>query len=288
MLTSELLLMLTKPDAKLLLLGTPFGIEHPFRRALGQASYRVYHFPSYTSPLVSPQNLAEWRQLMTAEEWQREVEAQWVDAVNSYFPLNLLRECFLDPALRLDLDLEALSEANRERAATGPCYAGLDLAKHRDYSVLSVVVAEGDRLKHVFLHRFPLGTLYTDVLVYVQRANTVFRFQHLMVDQTGVGDPIVEEVQAQLPCVEGVVLTTTKKEELLSRLKLRMEQKRLALVNHRPLITELNEQQYAYEQGAGQAHLHFSHPPQHHDDMLWSLALAVEAARTGDAVVIPL
>lgn len=288
MLSSELLLMLTKPRAKLLLLGTPFGTDHPFRRAFGQASYRVYHFPSYTSPLVSRAMLDEWRQLMTEEEWQREVEAQWVELQSSYFPLALLRECFFDPQLRLDLDLEALSEQNQELGATQPCYAGLDLAKHRDYSVLSVVYGHGEALKHVFLHRFPQGTDYVDVVAYVTRANQVFRFQQLVVDQTGVGEPLVEELQRQLACVEGVVLTAARKAELLARLKLRMEQRRLALVNYRPLIAELNEQQYTYQRETAGAHLRFSHPVGHHDDMLWSLALAVEAAQAGEAVVIPL
>jgi hypothetical protein len=30
------------------------------------------------------------------------------------------------------------------------------------------------------------------------------------------------------------------------------------------------------------------HPPGHHDDLLWGLALAVEAAESGSGVVIPL
>ena len=77
----------------------------------------------------------------------------------------------------------------------------------------------------------------------MQRANDAFRFQELVVDQTGVGESIVEELQRELACVEGLVLMATKKDALLSRLKLRMEQKRLALVNYRPLVTELNEQQ---------------------------------------------
>jgi phage FluMu gp28-like protein len=186
------------------------------------------------------------------------------------------------------VDLEALSAENRQVATSRACYAGLDLAKHRDYSVLSVVYEEGEVLRHSFLHRFPLGTPYTEVLAYVQRAETVFRFQRLVVDQTGVGEPIVEELQRSLAGVEGVVLTAAKKEELLSRLKLRMEQRRLALVNYRPLITELNEQQYAYAQEGSNVHLRFTHPPGHHDDLLWSLALAVEAAQEDQGVVIPL
>jgi hypothetical protein len=126
------------------------------------------------------------------------------------------------------------------------------------------------------------------VLTYVQRAQAVFRFQQLVVDQTGVGEPLVEELQRNSARVEGVILTAAQKEEPFARLKLRMEQRRPALVNYRPLITELNEQQYAYAQEGKGARLRFSHPAGHHDDLLWSLALAVEAAESGNGIVIPL
>jgi hypothetical protein len=35
-------------------------------------------------------------------------------------------------------------------------------------------------------------------------------------------------------------------------------------------------------------YLRFTHPAGHHDDLLWSLALAVKAAESGGGVVIPL
>ena len=111
------------------------------------------------------------------------------------------------------------------------------------------------------MHQFPPGTDHVGVLTYVQRAQAVFRFQQLVVDQTGVGEPLVEELQRDSARVEGVILTAAKKEEPFARLKLRMEQRRPALVNYRPLITELNEQQYAYAREGRGARLRFSHPP---------------------------
>jgi hypothetical protein len=70
--------------------------------------------------------------------------------------------------------------------------------------------------------------------------------------------------------------TTKTKEELLSSLKIAMEQNRLAIPYHRQLCEQINEQQYSYSKSG---HLQFSHPENSHDDMLWALALSVYAAR---------
>jgi len=276
MLASELIMMLTKPDVRLIMAGTPFGFDHPFRTAFNNPNYRVYHEPSYNSPLVSKENLEEWRQIMTQEQWQREVEAKWVEVLNSYFPEDLIREC-VDPELGFIEDLE------KAEIPRGPVFAGLDLGKQQDFSVLAIIIIDGEKLKHFYLYQFPLGTKYSEVIAHVARANQIFRFSKIIVDKSGVGDPIVEELEnIGLRNVEGIVLTDTNKEEILSNLKIQMEQKRLAITDYMPLIMQMNEQQYEYlkpKTAQERIHLKFKHPSGHHDDMLWALALAVYGAR---------
>lgn len=108
------------------------------------------------------------------------------------------------------------------------------------------------------------------------RANQKFSFGNVLVDETGVGEPVLEEIRNQgISNVEGVKFTVQTKEELLASLKIAMEQDRLAIPYDRQLCTQINEQQYEY---AKSGHLQFSHPANSHDDMLWSLALAVYAS----------
>lgn len=76
MITSEIMLMLTKPNCHFVMSGTPKSFEHILRRAfLDRKRYSLHHYPSYTSPLVSKETINEWKQDMTREEWMREVEA---------------------------------------------------------------------------------------------------------------------------------------------------------------------------------------------------------------------
>ncbi len=66
MITSEIMMMLTKPNACLVMSGTPMGSDHVFRKAfLDTKRYSVHHYASYQSPLVSPTQLDEWKEVMT-------------------------------------------------------------------------------------------------------------------------------------------------------------------------------------------------------------------------------
>jgi len=88
---------------------------------------------------------------------------------------------------------------------------------------------------------------------------------------------VLEEIRSQgLGNVEGLKFTVETREKLLSSLKIAMEQNRLALLYHKQLCTQIDEQQYAYSKTG---HLQFSHPAGSHDDMLWSLALSCMSAK---------
>jgi len=116
-----------------------------------------------------------------------------------------------------------------------------------------------------------------NVIGHLARANQKFRFQKLLVDQTGVGEIVLEELKEQgVQNVEGVTFTAQTKEATLTALKLSMEQRRLKMPYNRRLSQQLNEQQYAYNKAG---YLTFSHPDESHDDMTCALALANQATR---------
>jgi len=206
---------------------------------------------------------------MTDDAFKMEYEAEFVEALNCYFSQDLIRSC-VELAQALELEYHPSLEASIPR---GEYYAGLDLGKLDDYSVLMILRLEGDILKLVYFHVFPLNTNYANVIGHVIRADEKFHFRKVLIDQTGVGEPILEEFHQQgLDHVEGLTFTIRTKEEMLSCLKIAMEQNRLAIPYNRPLCTQINEQQYEY---SASGHLKFSHPEGSHDDMLWALALAV-------------
>jgi len=265
--------MLSTTDGYAIFLSTPWGKDHFFYRAFVNPAYSVHKVKSEQCPLIKKEFLEEMKANMTHEAYLMEYEAEFVEALNSYFPQDLIRKC-VELAQKLGVELYASLEAV---FPTGDYYAGLDFGKLQDYSVLTVLKREGETLKLVYLYQFPLETPYTHVIGQLVRANQKFKFRKVLVDQTGVGEPVLEEIRNQgLSNIEGLKFTVQTKEELLSNLKIAMEQNRLAIPYHRQLCTQINEQQYAYSKSG---HLQFSHPTNSHDDMLWALALSVYAAR---------
>lgn len=291
MITGEIMMMLTKPNAGLVMSGTPMAFEHVFRKAfLDKKRYSVHHYPSYSSPLVSQEQLNEWREMMTREEWMREVEAVWIEVAHTFFPMDLIVSC-VDPELgNPDSPNQYIEDVEKASPAQlkGRCFAGLDLGKQVDYSVLAVVqAAENGQVRLIHKRQFPLGTPYPDVIAYVARAHQVFGFEDLYVDKTGIGDAIVDELEAiEVPNVKGVFFTDIEKENMLNHLKLLMEKHQLKILgDDAQLIAQINEQQYEYlkpKTAQERIHLKFWHPRGRHDDQLYALALACYATKEAE------
>jgi hypothetical protein len=289
MITSEIMMMLTKPNAGLVMSGTPMAFEHVFRKAfLDRKRYSVHHYPSYSSPLVSQEQLAEWQEMMTREEWMREVEAVWVEVAHTFFPMDLIVSC-VDPELgNPDSPNQSIEDIEKVSPAQlrGRYFAGLDLGKQVDYSVLAVVqLTENGEVRLVHKRQFPLGTPYPDVIAYVARAHQVFSFEGIYVDKTGIGDAIVDELSAiEISNVKGVFFTDIEKENMLNYLKLLMEKHKLKILgDDAQLINQINEQQYEYlrpKTAQERIHLKFWHPLGRHDDQLYALALACYASKS--------
>jgi hypothetical protein len=288
MITSEIMMMLTKPNAGLVMSGTPMAFEHAFHKAfLDPQRYSVHHYPSNSSPLVSQDQLAEWREMMTKEEWDREVEASWTEAEHTFFPMDLIAAC-IDPELgnteSPNSYIEDIEKANPQKLKGSYC-AGLDLGKQHDFSVLAVVQrTESGEVRLIHKRQFPLGTPYPEVIGYAVRAHQTFNLDGLFIDKGGVGDAIVDELERiQVRNVQGVFFTDVEKENMLNHLKLLMEKKLLKIAgDDKQLIAQINEQQYEYLQpntAQERIHLKFRHPPGRHDDQLFAVALACYASR---------
>ena len=247
MVTSEIMMMLTKPGASLVMSGTPMGEDHVFRKAfLDTKRYSVHHYASYQSPLVSPTQLDEWKEVMTKEEWQREVEGIWVEATHTFFPMDLIVSC-VDPELgNTDSPaafIEDIEKVTPRQKLNGPYYAGLDLGKQVDYSVLAVVQKSySGEIRLVHKRQLPLGTNYPQVIGYIARAQQIFNFEGLYVDKGCIGDAVIDELNnIQIPAVEGVFFTDTQKENMLNNLKLLMEKKLLKIAGRRQNPNRTNQ-----------------------------------------------
>jgi len=90
--------------------------------------------------------------------------------------------------------------------------------------------------------------------------------------------------------VKGLTFIDRWKEEILTYVKLLMEQKKLGILSDdAELICTMNEQQYEYLQPkTAQEHINlkFWHPPRRHDDRLSAFALACHASKEEEPTII--
>ena len=211
--------------------------------------------------------------------WQREMEAQWAEDELSYFSQKLITQC-------IDSELAPLTDdwTKKLNAPLGRYFIGVDFGKKVDYSVVAVVRWD-TKEKYAELKgmvRFPLETSYASVIGMVKViCDKLQRVEKVLVDQTGVGEFITEEMKkANIRSrTEGIMLTVASKQEVLGYMKNLMTQQALALYYDRDLIAEINVERYELTK-AGQ--IQFGHPRGSHDDRLIALALAVYATRTPD------
>ncbi len=208
--------------------------------------------------------------------WRREMEAEFAENEDSFFPLALITKA-IDEGLTYRDPTEQVMGAS--------LYAGLDFGKHHDYSVLAVVEynAQTKLSTLIHLHRFPLETDYGAVIGYVKRlADQWNQVARITTDTTGVGDVVTAGMRnIGLRQTWGVTFTTQTKTDILENLHRMLVEARLKLVYDPDLAGEMNAERYEMNK-SGQ--LIFSHPSGTHDDRLWALALACHGLRYGLAV----
>jgi len=151
-------------------------------------------------------------------------------------------------------------------ANTKPVVWGWDLAKSVDWTVGIALDAKGRVCR---LERFQMHWRVTKAAIKrVTKAPAA-------IDSTGVGDPIVEELQHDLRTeVEGFWFTSKSKQQLMEGLSAAISEGGI----HYPdgvIVSELESFEYEYTRTG----VRYSAPEGLHDDVVCALALAVHKLR---------
>lgn len=211
--------------------------------------------------------------------WQREMMADWVEDDNVWLNQSLIASC-IGTEKNLGSDLQLY---NPETSREGDFYSGLDPAQTKDYHVLSVVESVGEKLLLRHLKIFPHPTYDASVLGYIKTLQDRWGgFRKIRVDITREGPSFIADMEnAGIENAEGVNFSVPRKSEMANLLKKRMQDGRFLY----PMVSfekpyrgdvcnELNVERFALRADGGYA---YSHPQGTHDDVFWSIALAVYA-----------
>ena len=266
--------MLATTDGVLIASSTPWSKDSVFYRMCQNQEFSK-HFTTCegvkASGLIAQSFIDEMRNQLPPERFQREFMSEFVEDVDTWLVQSLIVNC-IDSKLEL-LDFQSMPRGN--------FYLGVDFGKEQDYSVVIVVEKIDHVLRVVHVHRFPLKTAYASIIGYIKSLQDRWKTIHsVYADVTGVGSYIVEDmIRSGIFGVNGITFTVQSKEEMATILREKMRNREIQ-VPYVPvrrcqdvdLTAELNVERYELLKTG---HLCFSHPEGSHDDVFWSLALAV-------------
>jgi phage FluMu gp28-like protein len=167
-------------------ISTPLGrnwFYQSFLRGQGDdPEWKSWRFRTADNPIILPGEIEAARRGMPERIFRQEFEAEFIEDAGAVF-----RKV-----------AEAATAVEQERAIGGHCYImGIDLGRINDFTVISVLDVTQEPAALVALDRFN----QIDWQFQIGRIKAMverFRPEQVVVDQTGVGDPIVEQLRREL------------------------------------------------------------------------------------------
>jgi len=162
--------------------------------------------------------------------------------------------------------LDAIERCIAPMYGNNPAVWGIDLAKSVDWTVAVAL----DDAGHVCRFERWQGDWHTTT----RRLGQLIAETPALIDSTGVGDPIVEDLQRQLPQVEGYQFTSASKQQLMEGLANAIQKREISFPDT-GIAHELREFGYEYTRTG----VRYSAPEGLHDDCVCALALATKLWR---------
>ena len=214
----------------------------------------AWNAPSSDNPLNTPEELEKLRLSLPEVLWKQEFLAQFIDGGAEVF--------------RNIKDI--VSDTYEEPHETHRYVMGVDLAKLRDWTVLTVVDKQTHRV--VAWDRFQK----IDYPLQKQRIVSLakkYNNAKIFIDSTGVGNPITDDLKREGLIIDNYVFTNKSKIDLINKLSLFIEEKGIWIPDEPELINELEI--FAIEITEGGT-IKYEAPIGMNDDCVCSLALAVQ------------
>jgi hypothetical protein len=235
-------------------LGTPKG-RNFFHQlyAKGESrepSWMAWRMPTSANPLIDADEIEAARRDLPASAFNQEFLGIPADDGGNPFGITAIRACRV-PEL-----------------STAPVAVwGVDLAKSYDWTVACGLDASGKVAK--------LDRWQSDWGQTKRKLLDTIGFTLTMIDSTGVGDPIVEDLIRERPNVQGFKFSSSSKQQLMEGLAAAIQRGEVGYPDGW-LVQELEAFEYEYYAGG----VRYTAPDGLHDDGVCALALA-NRLRTG-------
>jgi hypothetical protein len=235
---------LTDYEGKAVFLSTPRGKNFFYSLFMkqGENDWQSFKFSTYDNPHINPREIDEARIQLPEVVFEQEYMANPSENSANPFGNAFIKRC-----------VKPIS------AQPIVCY-GIDLAKSVDYTVIIGLDKDGNV---AYFDRFQMDWHNTK--------ETIKRLPPapIVVDSTGVGDPILEDLLREGVNIEGLKFTNQSKQQLMEGLASAIQQGRIGFPEG-VIVDELDVFEYQFTSHG----VRYSAPSGFHDDTVMALALA--------------
>ena len=229
-------------------------------------------FTSYDNPFLDPQELDDAKEDMTEIEFRVEHLAEFIDDINKVFPFVY----------------ESATGVVEEPSVHGRYSIGIDLGRKHDATVMSVI--DIDTASQIALYRF-VGKDWELQKKTLSELLVKWHPAHIWADCTGVGQPVVEDLQKTCPYkITPFVLTPVSKPPLIQNLAVKFQNKTIRILEEKSKVAKVQiEELLAYEVKMSKTGNNWSYsaPRGGKDDTVIALALAAQALnKTGKGMSV--
>lgn len=237
--------------------GTPKGKNHLFNHyQRGKEDHHEWYsmlLKASTSGIIAPDQLAESRKSMSQALYNQEWECEFLEGEGQVFR-----------------GVREVLTATPEKPMQDHLYViGCDLAKVQDYTVLTVY----DRKTNAQVYQDRFQTIEWPF----QKKRIAALSKHynnavVVLDSTGLGDPIADDLARALVPVKAFKITEPSKKDLIEKLSIWIEQHQIQMLNIEQTLFEFDN--FSYEIGST-GRIRYGAPEGFHDDIVISHALAI-------------
>lgn len=237
---------LTDYKGRALFLSTPRGKNYFFslynKGINGEPDWQAFKFSTYDNPYIDPYEIDDARRQLPEAVFNQEYMADPAENAANPFGLPYIQQCTypISPA--------------------PPAVYGIDLAKSVDWTVIIGLDSTG---AVCYFDRFQKD--------WRQTRTEIKRLPKapMLVDSSGVGDPIVEDLMSDGLDVTGFKFSNTSKQQIMLGLVSAVQQRKITFPDG-PITRELETIEYQF----GQYGVKYGAPSGFHDDCVMALALA--------------
>lgn len=229
-----------------------------------QREYESWRFPSEANPYLSKLEIEQARRTLPDRAFRQEYLAEFISDAGGVF--RNVRGCIQG----------SFEDPQSQKSYT----MGVDLAKYQDFTVICVLDDSGHLVYFDRFAKVDWNLQKQRILLAAKKYNA-----RVIVDSTGVGDPIYEDLVRMGLNVQGYTITGASKKALIDNLVLRIEQRQITFPEIPELINELEIYEYELTRAGN---LRFNAPSGYHDDCVIALALAALGLRKTYPAKLPI